>query len=94
MGLIACKDDKDLTFLLASCANIGNHFVDLMTRLHQRGPSRPGTEIGNRILNQLRFATIFVGILLLLSSPGFPQNIDVEDVHVVFRGKQFKPALP
>ena len=85
MGLIACKDDKDLTFLLASCANIGNHFVDLMTRLHQRGPSRPGTEIGNRILNQLRFATIFVGILLLLSSPGFPQNIDVEDVHVAPR---------
>lgn len=92
MEQIARKHDKDLTLLFASCANIGNHLVDLMTRLHQRGPSRPGLEIGNRIVNQLRVApsmfrsiiclSAFLSAFLLLSSSAYSQDADVEDVHV------------
>jgi len=93
---IAKKDYKDLTSLLATCANICSRFVDLMTRLHQRGFSQPETAIGKRITNPLRSASVsfrfiaclisfLVGSFFLIPADAFAQAVDVEDVHVAPR---------
>jgi Ca-activated chloride channel homolog len=93
---IANKHYKDLTFLLASCANICRQFVDLMTRLHQRGFSQPEIAIGNRITDPLRFASasfrfiaclisFLAGSFFLIPGDAFAQAVDVEDVHVAPR---------
>jgi Ca-activated chloride channel homolog len=93
---IAKKRYKDLTSLLATCANICSRFVDLMTRLHQRGFSQPEIAIGKRITDPLRFASasfrfiaclisFLAGSFLLIPANAFAQAADVEDVHVAPR---------
>jgi Ca-activated chloride channel homolog len=84
--------DKDLTSLVRSCANICSQFVDLMTRLYQRGWSRPGTETRNLVRNSsypapcspAMLPTLFVGMLCLLLSSSVSAQVqgDVEDVHI------------
>jgi len=93
---IAKKHYKDLTTFLASCANICSRFVDLMTRLHQRGFSQPEIAIGNRITNPLRSASasfrfiaclisFLAGSFFLIPADAFAQAADVDDVHVAPR---------
>jgi Ca-activated chloride channel family protein len=88
--------DKDLTSPLATRANICSQSVDPMTRLHQRGSSRPGTAIRNKAKNQLRQApsmsrhfasliTLITACSLLLCPSALPQVPDVEDVHIAPR---------
>ncbi len=96
MAPIAKKHYKDLTTFLASCANICSRFVDLMTRLHQRGFSQPEIAIGKRITNPLRSASasfrfiaclisFLAGSFFLIPADAFAQAADVEDVHVAPR---------
>lgn len=97
MAPIAKKRYKDLTSLLASCANICSQLVDLMTRLYQRGGfSQPEIAIGNRITNPLRSASasfriiaclisFLAGSVFLIPGHAFAQAADVDDVHVAPR---------
>ena len=84
--------DKDLTSARATCANISDQFVDSMTRLHQRGSSRSGTQISNSIRNFPRhdplmsrtfLCLVAVATAFVLPAPSiWAQNPDVEDVHI------------
>jgi len=88
--------DKDLTSPLAICANICSQFVDPMTRLHQRGSSRPGTATRNIVKDRprntpsspLSLASLIILIAaccLLLCPAALAQVPDVEDVHIAPR---------
>jgi len=95
-------DDKEITTVVGTCANILPDIEDYMARQNGRGSSRPGairnaplltllSSAGSNGLRSSIFAASIFSFLLLTVAFAFSQNSDVDDIHVAPRAEAPKP---
>src|ERR1700738_1294819 len=87
-------DDKDLTLLAETCANILREYEDYMARQNGRGSSRPrvltrtarpkspfSVSVRNCSSSYLRVISL-LSVLLVVGAFAFAQDSDVDNIHV------------